>query len=122
MQLAGPDALATDDVMEVLRSVLAQVLPVTYNDVDPQAYKNVTICPATAPGAAPIPSKQAPGKPSALAPPSAPGQPGNPGQNTGRRRLQVRSVLVALYVPWLPDTHVQSFLHKSGVEHRDGRS
>ena len=95
--------------------MLAQVLPVTYNDVDPQGYKNVTVCPATAPASTPVPPKQAPGSPSASAPPTAPGQPGNPGQNTGRRRLQVRAVLVALMVPRLLGTHVLSFTHKSGI-------
>lgn len=74
MQMAGPSALATDDIMEVMRSVLAQVLPVTYSDVDPQAYKNVTVCPIVAPAPAPLPAQQ---------------NPGTPGQASGRRRLQV---------------------------------
>ena len=58
LQMAGRQALATDDVMETLRSVLSQVLPTTYSDVDPQAYMNVTVCPAPAPAPAP----GAPGK------------------------------------------------------------
>ena len=95
MQLTGPGALATDDTMEVLRSVLAQVLPVTYNDVDPQAYKNVTVCPAAVPAQAPEPPQQAPGKPGTLAPPTPAGQPGDPGQ-VGHRRLQVRTSVLAV--------------------------
>ena len=74
MQMAGPSALATDDIMEVMRSVLAQVLPVTYSDVDPQAYKNVTVCPVVDPAPAPLPAQQ---------------NPGTPGQASGWRRLQV---------------------------------
>ncbi|CAK0785070.1 hypothetical protein CVIRNUC_008276 [Coccomyxa viridis] len=58
IEMAGRQALATDDVMETLRSVLSQVLPTTYSDVDPQAYMNVTVCPAPAPAPAP----GAPGK------------------------------------------------------------
>ena len=75
--------------MEAIRSVLAQVLPVTYSDVDPQGYKNVTVCPAMAPGMAPMPAKQGSGRP------AAPRQPGSPGQNTGRRRLQVGTVFLS---------------------------
>ena len=73
--MAGPAALATDDVMESVRSVLSQVLPVTYSDVDPQAYKNVTVCSVGTPTAAP--------------PQQDPGQPGNLAQNKGRLLLQV---------------------------------
>ena len=72
--MAGPAALATDEVMEILRSVLAQVLPVTYSDVDPQAYKNATVCPVAGPAPAPSPAQK---------------NPGTPGQASGRRRLQV---------------------------------
>ncbi len=73
--------------------MLAQVLPVTYNDVDPQAYKNVTVCPANAPASAPTPAWQGYGPPSAHAPLAALNLPGSPGQHVGRRRLQVRKAL-----------------------------
>lgn len=55
VQLAGPDAVATYDVMDTMRSTLAEFLPVTYNSVSPVAYKNVTSCPELAsPASAPI--------------------------------------------------------------------
>ncbi|BDA51135.1 probable serine/threonine-protein kinase STY8 at C-terminar half [Coccomyxa sp. Obi] len=55
LQLTGPDALATDNVMDTMRSTLAEYLPVTYNAISPIAYKNVTSCPETAsPAPAPI--------------------------------------------------------------------
>ena len=82
--------------------MLAQVLPVTYNDVDPQAYKNVTVCPANAPASAPTPAWQGYGPPSAHAPLAALNLPGSPGQHVGRRRLQVRKALSPLHVYCVP--------------------
>lgn len=34
--------------MDTVRSVLAEVLPITYASIDPAGYKNVTVCPKQA--------------------------------------------------------------------------
>ncbi len=52
--------MATDDTVDLMRSTLAEVLPVTYQGINPVAYKNVTSCPELpgegSPAGAPAPS------------------------------------------------------------------
>ncbi|KAK9902754.1 hypothetical protein WJX75_004977 [Coccomyxa subellipsoidea] len=62
LQLTGKEAIATDDNVDLIRSTLAEVLPVTYGAINPVAVKNVTSCPelpeAGSPAAAPAPPAQ----------------------------------------------------------------
>ena len=62
VQLTGKEAIATDDNVDLIRSTLAEVLPVTYGAINPVAVKNVTSCPelpeAGSPAAAPAPPAQ----------------------------------------------------------------
>jgi hypothetical protein len=44
LQLAGNDALADYDLSDSVRGVLAEVLPIIYANINPAAYKNVTVC------------------------------------------------------------------------------